>query len=228
MKITYLSHSCVHIATATHQLLFDPFLTGNRLAPVKPEDVSCDFIILTHGHDDHVGDAGAIARRTGATIVSNYEIATWFEGQGLRAHGMYHGGKWDFPFGRARMVIAHHGSGYPNQDNSMRYLGGPGGFIVTLEGRNVYHAGDTCVFLDMELIGRLYPVDLAFLPIGDNFTMGIDEAVEAVKLLRPKRVVPVHYNTFDLIKVDPAEFAAKARAAGTQPHVLRPGEAMEL
>jgi L-ascorbate metabolism protein UlaG (beta-lactamase superfamily) len=228
MKITYLSHSCVHIETGAHKLLFDPFLTGNPLAPVAAGDVACDFILLTHGHDDHVGDAGDIARRTGAKIISNYEIATWFGGQGLATHGMYHGGKWDFPFGRAKYVLAHHGSGYPGPDGTMLYMGNPGGFVLTLEGKNVYHAGDTCVFSDMQLIGRMHPLDLAFLPIGDNFTMGIDEAVEALRFLRPKKVVPVHYNTFGLIEVDPQEFKARAGVAGFEVEVLAPGASMTL
>jgi L-ascorbate metabolism protein UlaG (beta-lactamase superfamily) len=141
---------------------------------------------------------------------------------------MYHGGKWDFPFGRAKMVLAHHGSGYPGPNGTMLYMGNPAGFVVTAEGKNVYHAGDTCVFFEMELIGRMHPLDLAFLPIGDNFTMGIDEAVEAVRLLKPKRVVPIHYNTFDLIRVDPKEFAEKVRPLGIEPIVLAPGQGMTL
>ena len=228
MKITYLSHSCVHVETAGHNLLFDPYLTGNKLAPISASEVKCDFILLTHGHDDHVGDAPAIARRTGATIIGNYEIATYFSTQGLKTHGMYHGGGWNFPFGRVKMVLAHHGSGFPGPDGRLFYLGSPAGYVLTLEGRNIYHAGDTCIFLEMELIGRMHPLDLAFVPIGDNFTMGIDEAVEALKLLRPKRAVPIHFNTFEEIQVDPREFATKARAAGVEVTVLGPGESMTL
>jgi len=228
MKITYLSHSCIHIETGKHKLLIDPFLTGNPLAPVKADDVECDFILLTHGHDDHVGDAPAIAKRTGATIIANYEIATYFGNQGLTCHGMYHGGKWNFPFGRAKMVIAHHGSGYSGSGDRLVYLGNPAGFVLTLEGKNIYHAGDTCVFLDMELIGRMHPLDLALLPVGDNFTMGIEEAVEAVKMLHPKRVAPLHYNTFPLIEVDPQDFATRATQAGSEGFVMTPGESFEM
>lgn len=228
MKLTYLSHSCVHIETASHAILIDPFLTGNDKAPVRAEDVNCDFIILTHGHDDHVGDTAAIARRTGATIISNFEIASFFEKQGFTAHGMGHGGGWDFPFGRVKLTIAHHSSSYPDADGNLRYMGNPAGVILTLNGRNVYHAGDTSVFLDMELIGRMHPLDVALLPIGDNFTMGIDEAAEAARLLRPRTIIPIHYNTFDLIKADPAQLARKLDGVETRVIALKPGESLEL
>ncbi len=228
MRLTYLAHSCVQIEAAGHTLLIDPYLTGNPLAPVKAADVHPDFILITHGHDDHVGDAGDIARRTRARIIANYEIACYFAEQGLETHGMYHGGGFNFPFGRAKMVLAHHGSGFPGPDRRLIYMGSPAGFVLTLEGRNIYHAGDTCVFLEMEMIGRMHPIDVAFLPIGDNFTMGIDEAIEAIRLLRPKKVVPIHFNTWDLIRVDAEEFAAKARAAGTEPVVLKPGGTLEV
>lgn len=228
MKFTYLAHSCVQIEAAGHTLLIDPYLTGNPLAPVKAADVHPDFILITHGHDDHVGDAGDIARRTRARIIANYEIACYFAEQGLETHGMYHGGGYNFPFGRAKMVLAHHGSGFPGPDRRLIYMGSPAGYVLTLEGRNVYHAGDTCAFLEMEMIGRMHPLEVAFLPIGDNYTMGIDEAVEAIRLLRPKKVVPIHYDTWDVIRADTAEFAAKARAAGTEPVVLRPGGTLEV
>jgi L-ascorbate metabolism protein UlaG (beta-lactamase superfamily) len=228
MKITYLSHSCVHIDTGAHKILIDPFLTGNYLATTSADEVECDFIFLTHGHDDHVGDTPAIARRTGATVVANYELATHFGKEGLTCHGMYHGGHWKFPFGRAKMVIAHHGSGMSGPDGKLVYMGNPGGWVFTIDGKSIYHAGDTSIFLDMELIGRMHSLDLAFLPIGDNFTMGINEAIEALKLLKPKAVVPIHYNTWDLIKVDPQLFAGLAENLGVQPHVLAAGESIEL
>lgn len=228
MKITYLSHSCVHIDTGEHKILIDPYLTGNPLAITSPDDVECDFIFLTHGHDDHVGDTAAIARRTGATLVANYELATHFSQEGLTCHGMYHGGKWQFPFGTAKMVIAHHGSGMSGLDGKLVYMGNPGGWVFTIDDKSIYHAGDTSLFLEMELIGRMHSLDIAFLPIGDNFTMGPEEAIEALKLLQPKSVVPIHYNTWDVIKVDPQEFAKQASDLGVQPCVLGAGQSIEL
>jgi L-ascorbate metabolism protein UlaG (beta-lactamase superfamily) len=229
MKITYLSHSGLLIETGAHRLVIDPFLTGNALAAMRPEDVMCEFILLTHGHDDHVGDAPDIARRCGATIVANYEIATHFEREGLKTHGMYHGGKWDFPFGRVKMVPAIHGSGYETKDERMLNFGTAAGLVLTLEGKNLYHSGDTCLFSDMALISRRTPLEIAFLPIGDNFTMGIEDAVEAVKLLQPRRVVPIHFDTFPPIRADPQKFAAMVREeTGAEPVVLAPGETMTV
>ncbi|MEZ5275399.1 MAG: metal-dependent hydrolase [Opitutaceae bacterium] len=228
MKLTYLSHSGVLIQTGTHAIVIDPFLTGNDKAPIGPDEIECDFIIITHGHDDHIGDAAAIARRTGATIVANFEIATYFERQGLTTHGMGTGGQWRFPFGQVKLTLAHHSSSYPDAEGNLRYMGNPAGIILNLEGRTIYHAGDTCVFLDMELIGRMHPLDLALLPIGDNFTMGIGEAAEAARLLKPKVIIPIHYNTFDLILADPAELARKLEDSGSRVVALKPGESLEL
>jgi L-ascorbate metabolism protein UlaG (beta-lactamase superfamily) len=228
MKITYLSHSCIHIESGEHKILIDPFLTGNGRAPIAAHEVECDYILVTHGHDDHVGDTADIARRTGATIVANYEIATHFERQGLTTHGMYHGGKWDFPFGRVKMVVAHHGSGFSGGDAPFVYMGNPAGFVLTIEGKNIYHAGDTCAFIDMQLIARLSPLDLAFLPIGDNFTMGLEEASVALEFLRPKKAVPIHFDTWEVIKSDPGEFVLRCADANVEGIALAPGQSIEL
>ncbi len=228
MKITYLAHSAVMIATRSHRLLIDPFLTGNPLATMRADDVACDFILLTHGHDDHVGDAPALARRCDATIIGNFEIACYFEEQGLKTHGMAQGGAHTFPFGRVKLVPAIHSSSLAGPEGKPIYLGNPAGLVLTLEDKHIYHAGDTALFSDMTLISRRTPLDVAFLPIGDNFTMGIEDAVEAVKLLQPRRVVPIHFNTWDVIRVDPQEFAARVRAeTDAEPVVLAPGASFE-
>jgi len=201
-------------------LLIDPFLTGNPLAAVSADEVEADYILVSHAHGDHLGDAVAIAQRTGATIVSNHEIATYAGNQGLTAHGLHIGGGWDFPFGRVKLTIAHHGSSFP--DGS--YGGNPCGFLLTIEDKNIYHACDTGLFYDMKLIGE-EGIELAILPIGDNYTMGPKDALRAVKLIEPQVVVPIHYDTFDVIKQDPAAFA-KTVEAETKARcvVLKPGE----
>jgi len=227
MKLTYLSHSCFLLETGTHRLLIDPFLSGNPKAPVKAETVKCDFILISHGHGDHVGDAVAIAKRNNATIISNYEIATYCSEQGAKSHGMHIGGGHNFPFGRVKLTIAHHGSGY-HTEKGFLYLGNPVGFLITAGGKTIYHSGDTGLFLDMQLIGQLNRIDVALLPIGDNFTMGIDDAVKAVEFLKPQVAIPMHYKTFDVIDADPLEFAGKALAAGTRAEVLDIGKSFEF
>ncbi len=228
MHLTYLSHSCFLIETAVHRLLIDPFLTGNPLAKTKAEDVECDFIIVSHGHGDHMGDAVAIAKRTGATIIGNYEIAMTCANQGAKnIHPMNPGGAWKAPFGRVKLTIAHHSSSNQTDDGFL-YLGNPCGILVTADGKTIYHAGDTALFLDMKLIGELDSVDVAILPIGDCLTMGIDDAVMAVDFLKAKFAIPMHYNTFDLIKVDPQAFAAKVTAAGSRAKVMEINERIEI
>ena len=227
MKLTWWSHSCWLIETGPHRLVIDPFLSGNPKAPLAADDVACDYLLITHGHGDHLGDAVSIAKRTGATIIANYEVATYCGQQGATVHPMHIGGGHDFPFGRVKLTIAHHGSGL-EQDGQMLYLGNPAGLLVTAEGKTVYHAGDTGLFLDMQLIGQSTPIDTALLPIGDNFTMGIDDAVQAVGFLNPRLALPMHYDTFEIIAADPDQFVTQVAAAGGHAQKIMIGESVEI
>lgn len=224
-QLTWYGHAALGLETGGYKLLVDPFLSGNPLASVSPEQVQADFILVSHGHGDHVGDTVAIARRTGATVISNYEIATWLGNQGLKTHPQHIGGGYKHPFGYLKLTQAIHGSGLP--DGS--YGGNPAGFLLTtLEGKKIYLACDTGLFGDMRLIGE-EGIELAVLPIGDNFTMGPDDALRAVKLLQPKHVIPIHYNTWDLIAQDPHAWASRVRAeSGAEVHVLNPGQSFTL
>jgi L-ascorbate metabolism protein UlaG (beta-lactamase superfamily) len=225
VELTYHSHACFGIDVDGTKLIIDPFLTGNELADIRADEVEADYILVSHGHGDHVGDTVVIARRTGAMTISNFEIQNWLVAQGVEnAHPLHIGGGHDFPFGRVKLTIAHHGSGLP--DGS--YGGNPAGFLLTLAGKKIYHACDTGLFYDMKLIGE-EGLDLAILPIGDNFTMGPDDALRAVKLLEPKVVIPIHYDTFDVIQQDPQAFAARVEAeTPARCVVLEPGDTYRL
>jgi L-ascorbate metabolism protein UlaG (beta-lactamase superfamily) len=226
VKLKFHGHSCWEVDDGRHRVLIDPFLTGNSLADVGPDAFrKLDAIVVTHGHGDHVGDAVDIARRTGATVVANFEIVNWLAGQGCRGHAQHIGGGHAHPFGHVQLTIAHHGSTGPGGEP----LGNPAGVVLTMSGKKVYHAGDTGLFLDMQLIAEMNgPLDVALLPIGDNFTMGIRDAVRATELLRAKLNVPMHYDTFDVIHADPAEFVHRVEAKGGRARVVRPGETLEL
>jgi L-ascorbate metabolism protein UlaG (beta-lactamase superfamily) len=224
LKATFLGHSCVMATDGKHNIIIDPFLTGNPQANMKPEDVRVDFVLVTHGHADHLGDAVPIARKNDATIIAPNELAVYVSKQGAKAHNMHIGGAYNFPFGRVKLTIAHHGSA---AGDGLEYTGNPCGFIITMGGKVMYHPGDTGLFYDMKLIGDMNKLDLAFLPIGDNFTMGIDDAVKAVEFLRPKKVVPMHYKTWEVIDTEPQEFADKLKGSGTEVAIIKPGQSIE-
>lgn len=224
LKATFLGHSCVMATDGKYNIIIDPFLTGNPQATIKPEDVKVDFVLLTHGHADHLGDAVPIAKSNNATIIAPNELAVFVSKQGANAHNMHIGGGHNFPFGRVKLTIAHHGSA---AGDGLEYTGNPCGFLITMGGKTMYHSGDTGLFYDMKLIGEMNSIDLAFLPIGDNFTMGIDDAVEAVEFLHPKKVVPIHYKTWPVIDTDPGDFAEKLKGSDTQAVIIKPGESIE-
>jgi len=222
-KLTYFSHAAWKIESKNTTIVIDPFLSGNPTSPVQPQDVKADYIIVTHAHGDHIGDAVPIAEANQATIISNFEIASWCSNKGVKSHPMHIGGAHEFPFGTVKLTQAFHGSSFPDGG----YGGMPAGVLVILEGKTLYHSGDTGLFGDMKLIGEMNPLDIALIPIGDNFTMGLEDAVKAVELLRPKKAIPMHYKTFDVINTDPDEFVRRVKALGIQAAVLEYGETIE-
>lgn len=226
MRLTYFGHSCFLVETTTARLLLDPYLDDNPASPIKAADVSCDYLLVSHGHEDHTGDVLKIAKRCGATVVANYEIAEYFAAQGAKTHGMNPGGGHTFPFGRVKLTIAHHTSSLEAGLKPI-YMGTPCGVLVQADGKTLYHAGDTAVFMDMQLIGRA-GIDVALLPIGDNYTMGPEDAVTALDFLQPKLAVPMHYNTWPVIAQDADAFAANAAKAGHTVRVLKPGETIAV
>jgi L-ascorbate metabolism protein UlaG (beta-lactamase superfamily) len=224
ITLTWLGHAALALDVEGKHVLVDPFLTGNPAASSGPDALPADFILVSHEHSDHVGDTAAIARRTGATIISNAEIAGWFGNQGLTTHPQHIGGGFHYPFGYVKLTQALHGSALPDGSNG----GNPAGFLITTGGKKIYLACDTGLFGDMQLIGD-EGIDLAVLPIGDNYTMGPDDALRATKLLRAKHVIPIHYNTFDLLKQDAQAWAKRVEAeTGSKVTVLNPGQSFQL
>ncbi|MED2971499.1 metal-dependent hydrolase [Fictibacillus sp. B-59209] len=224
MKLTFHGQSAVEIQTEKHSIWIDPFIKGNDTAVVDIEDVKPDVILLTHGHNDHAGDAEEIARKNNSLIVAPFELAEYFGTKGLTVHPMHIGGGHQFEWGHVKWTQAFHGSSFTEEDGTVVYTGMPAGILFTAEGKTIYHAGDTALFSDMKLIGERNNVDVAFLPIGDNFTMGPEDAATAAEWVNAKLTVPIHYNTFPLIEQDADQFVSSLKVEGK---VLKPGESIE-
>ncbi len=226
MELTYYGQSCFSVTVNGKKLLFDPFITGNELAKgIDINSIEADYILLSHGHSDHVADTASIARRTGATIIAAYEVAMWFAAQGIeRYHPMNTGGKWKFDFGTVKCVNAIHSSALP--DGS--YGGNPMGFIIMNDEQNFYYSGDTALTLDMQLIPLFAEIGFALLPIGDNFTMGMEDAVQAAKMIQTNKVIPVHYDTFGYIKIDHARAKELFNANGVELKFVGIGETITI
>jgi L-ascorbate metabolism protein UlaG (beta-lactamase superfamily) len=225
--VTWLGHNAWAIESAGTTILVDPFLNDSPTAPVKADAVKADCILLSHGHGDHVGDTVSIAKRTGAAVLCNFEVGEWLKKKGVagdRVIGMNPGGGVKQPFGHVKFTVAHHSSSMP--DGS--YGGVPGGFVLKLPDARIYFACDTALFLDMKLIGA-DGLDLAVLPIGDLYTMGPDDSIDAIRLLSPKRVAPCHYNTWPPIAQDARGWADRVRShTAAEPFVLEPGGKITL
>jgi L-ascorbate metabolism protein UlaG (beta-lactamase superfamily) len=226
VKVTFIGHSCFLLDNGTQKILIDPYISGNPAAKISEDQKKVDFILVSHGHGDHLGDAIDLAKANGATIIANNEIANYCGDKGVKkVHPLHIGGGHTFPFGSVKLTIAHHGS---TLGNDLTYGGEPAGILLRTDGKVIYHAGDTGLFLDMKLIGELDKIDLALLPIGGNFTMDIPDAMKAVEFLHPRYVIPMHYNTNHYITADPREFVSNIKPLGAEGIILNPGESYEL
>lgn len=217
LTFNYYGHACFQLDDGTYKLIFDPFLTGNPLATIKPSEVKADYVLITHAHGDHIGDSDFIVENCNATAIGVPEI-TDFGGEIFKTIGMNLGGTVKLPFGFVRMVPALHSAGIAGAT--------PCGYVVGIGGKVIYYAGDTALFSDMKLIGERDKIDYAILPIGDHYTMGIEDAAKAVEFLGAKNVIPVHYNTWDIIKQNPEDFKALVKNATV--HIVKPGESLNL
>ncbi|MDQ6812455.1 MAG: metal-dependent hydrolase [Bacteroidota bacterium] len=226
MLLTSFGHACFSIEIEGKTILFDPFITHNQLAAdIDINTIGADFIFLSHGHSDHIADCVSIAKRTGAKVVGAFEVIEWVKKQGIEnTHPMNTGGKWKFDFGTVKCVVAHHSSSLP--DGS--YGGNPMGFVCTTKYENFYYAGDTALTLDMQLIPKWAKLNFCILPIGDNFTMDIDDAVIAADFVKCDVVVGVHYNTFGFIKIDTEKAIAAFKAEGKTLLLPEIGQTIEL
>lgn len=227
MKLTFLGHACFLLETEKANILFDPFISGNVLAQnVDIDSLKVDYVLLSHGHEDHVLDAARIVNANDATLVSNYEIAMWFNNkQGVqKVHPMNHGGSKEFSFGKVKMTNAVHSSVLPDGT----YGGNPAGFILNIDGKTIYYAGDTALTMDMKLIGEFDRPDIAILPIGDNFTMGIEDAVRAAEFVQTENVIAMHFDTFPYIDTDKEMAIDSFKSAGKELTILNIQQTIEI
>ncbi|MFC8684507.1 metal-dependent hydrolase [Brevibacillus porteri] len=229
LDIRFHGHSSVQVTSEGHSIMIDPFISGSPVAATKLEDISVQYILLTHGHQDHILDAVELAKKNDATIVATHELATYLSWQGVKTISMNLGGSVKLPFGKVKMTQAFHSSGVVLDDEKqIVYMGMPGGFVIELGGKTLYHAGDTGLFGDMKLIGERHNIDLAFLPIGDVFTMGPEDALVAAEWVQADFVVPIHYDTFPPIKQDGEAFVAELAEKDIRGKAMKPGETLRL
>ncbi len=226
MKFTFYGHACFSVEVNGKMLLFDPFISPNEKAKsIDVDAIEADYILITHGHEDHIADVERIAKRTGAKLVSNFEIITYFGKNGIEnGHPMNHGGCWAFDFGTVKYVNAIHSSSFP--DGS--FAGNPGGFVVTANDKTFYYSGDSAVTMDMQLIGEYDKPDFVVLPIGDNFTMGVKDAIIASELLKCNKIIGIHYDTFGYIEIDHEKAVSDFKASGKELTLLDIGQTIEL
>jgi L-ascorbate metabolism protein UlaG (beta-lactamase superfamily) len=226
MKLTYYGQSCFALEAGGKKLLFDPFITPNELAKdIDINNIEADYILMSHAHADHSADLAAIAQRTGAKVIGIFELISWLGKNGVEnGHPMNIGGKWKFDFGTVKMVFAAHSNSLPDGT----YAGVAAGFILEVEGKTIYYAGDTALTQEMKLTGELFKLDAAFLPIGDNFTMGVDDAILASDFIKCSNIIGMHFDTFGFIKIDHEEAIQKFEAAGKSLRLLNIGESIEL
>lgn len=227
MNITYLGHSCLHVESGGKKVIIDPFLSGNPASGVAPQEIEADAVLLTHAHDDHFGDTIEIAKRNGCPVVAVFELAMLCSRMGVEVHAMNIGGEYAFDGFRVKFTQAFHGSSL-RQGDQYWYAGQPAGILLTMNGKTIYHAGDTALFGDMKLIGERNKIDLAALPIGDNYTMGPDDAAVAAQWLNAKRVIPLHYDTFPVIRQNTDSFAALLGEHGIVCHALKSKESVTV